>query len=358
MKRNLLLLAACFAICTSARSQFGLIGDIVKGASNSATKKKEKNNKRLGDAPALVPSTNTSLPMVIPPGDPDYVSSTGVSTFNKQHAGEIVFSKSVIPKEISSSEKLAKAFDMSEQIQMRFFMATSLWNYYLYTPGSNEPKKNPKAFYTTLLYIDNDTLHPIFIGDKYLDKEIKNANTFKDAVIAVGEYKIYNNPYLIEKFNGLSYGSHNIRVELWAGDIVDATSPRSLRPICSGKFTLLKKDGQKIHKGKTMADVAVGMSDPELEASALKGINNYATAQRWKETFTELKIIGKEWYVVRNELTGAILSRRIDVYAKGVWPDGHCTGVIFGVAQQYDGTAYSKICYYNGIGPTDKLECD
>ena len=101
-----------------------------------------------------------------------------------------------------------------------------------------------------------------------------------------------------------------------------------------------------------------GMVNPTLEAAMLKIINEYAQSNGWKEKFTKLKITDKDWYINRNQYSGRILSRSINVYAQGNWPDGHCTGVEFSILQQYDGTKYSSNCLYNGIGKTDKIDCN
>jgi hypothetical protein len=361
MTRNLLLLGAFAMSAVYGNAQFGLAGEIFRGTSNAIEKKKEDNNKRRGDAPQLAQmpqAADASLEMTIPSGESGFVKPEITTTFNQEHAGEIVFSKTMIPKGISSAGKLTNTFNLGDAIEMRFFMETNICNYYLYIPGNNTPVKNSKAYYTTLIYIDGDLLHPVFMGDKYMDKDMRNVCTFRNAIFGTGDQKVFNNSFVVDKLNNLSSGTHSIKVELWAGDIEEANSPRSLKPISIGEFTLTKKEGQKLHKGKTMSDVPVGMSDPELEAEALKAINTYARSQGWKEKFTELVIIESEWSTIRNELTGVILGRTIDVYVKGVWPDGHCTGVVFGISQEFNGSGYSKGCGYYGIGTTEKLECD
>jgi len=42
----------------------------------------------------------------------------------------------------------------------------------------------------------------------------------------------------------------------------------------------------------------------------------------------------------------------------GTWPDGSCRYAVFGVWQSYDGSRYSGVMQYNGIGSMYDCECE
>lgn len=106
------------------------------------------------------------------------------------------------------------------------------------------------------------------------------------------------------------------------------------------------------------SDIKANMTDANLEKQGLALVNEKATNEKWNEKYTKVKIVSKDWEVVKNELTGVVLHRKIYMNLYGVWPDGKCKAVGFGFLQDYDGNKFSSTLQYNSIGDMQQVECE
>lgn len=117
----------------------------------------------------------------------------------------------------------------------------------------------------------------------------------------------------------------------------------------------VKKETAQLGK---YSDIKANMKDANLEKQGLALVNEKATNEKWNEKYTKTKIVSKDWEVVKNELTGAVLYRKIFMSLYGVWPDGKCKAVGFGFIQNFDGIKFSSKLQYNSIGDMNQVECE
>jgi hypothetical protein len=106
------------------------------------------------------------------------------------------------------------------------------------------------------------------------------------------------------------------------------------------------------------SDIKANMTDANLEKQGLSLVNEKATNENWNEKYTKAKIVSTDWEVVKNELTGAVLSRKVYMSLYGVWPNGKCKAVGFGFFQDFDGSKFSSNLKYNSIGDMKLVECE
>jgi hypothetical protein len=152
-----------------------------------------------------------------------------------------------------------------------------------------------------------------------------------------------------EQVKELGGGKHIIKVEMWKG------APGGLsgiEPVAEGEFTLFKPVLKKF------SNVPAGMNNSSLEQGAVDAINRYAVQEGWKERYYKAIITSPDWYITRNEWTSIITGRSLEVTLLGKWPDGSCRFAEFSVWQSYDGSKYSGVMQYNGIGSMYDCICE
>ena len=96
----------------------------------------------------------------------------------------------------------------------------------------------------------------------------------------------------------------------------------------------------------------------QFTQQALKLVNEKAMADGWKEKYTKVKIESTDWGIIKNEYTGVIIKRRIDMQIYGVWPDGKCKMVGFGFEEEYSGGDKYGSLRYTGIGDMTQVICE
>ena len=152
-----------------------------------------------------------------------------------------------------------------------------------------------------------------------------------------------------KQVNDLPGGKHIIKIEMWKG-IPGGLSGKE--PVAAGEITLYKPVLKKF------SDIPAGMTNAGLEQDAIDAINRYAAQENWKERYYKAVITSPDWYISRNEWTSIIKGRSLEVTLLGKWPDGSCRFAEFSVWQSYDGSRYSNVMIYNGIGSMYDCECE
>lgn len=355
----------CFAIALSLNgyAQLGGLKNKVKAATTSGptTTKPEavaEKPANVSEKPAGVAAPASQGGISIWPENSGKLSASDAyfMPMHQKYIGKIVFSNQKIAKETATEAMFKNSFTSSDAIYGRVFTQTAVKNYALYRNGdaSRSPKQNDKSEYYIKILIDG--AEPTFLfnrgdnGGKY-----QAWNTWQIFVVARGEEANQNRAFVIEAFNKLSPGKHNIKLQLFGGDKdIDHT----ISPIAEGEFTLDVIAGQTMKIGKNWASFKPEMTNPALEKQVVDAINTYATKQKWNETFSKAKILDKDWHVTRAEFTGLILYRTINAVVYAKWPDGHCTAQEVSVVQQYNNGAFSKLTEYNAIGNQHRIDCD
>jgi len=215
------------------------------------------------------------------------------------------------------------------------------------TPSQTEPTKQayPTGDYYLKFYID-------FSEAGYIPKGVLMGDEIQGTTAALTLYcgDCTGDAEEFEKqVNDLPGGKHVVKVEMWKG------TPGGLsgkEPVASGEFTLYKP------VLKNFSQIPAGMNNAKIEADAIECINRYAEQNGWKERYSKCIITSYDWYITRNEWTSIITGRSLDVVLYGTWPDGSCRYAEFGVWQSYDGSRYSSVMQYNGIGSMYDCVCE
>ena len=272
---------------------------------------------------------------------------------HKNNFDKIVFGKARIDKNAGNAQ-VSNTFQAGESIYGRAFMRTCMMNYKVYgTEMNTQPYKCMEGRFEVNLYVDGQD-KGVFMSNS-LDGELEDKTSFTIIVVGTGDDSQANNEEFIKTLNGLSTGSHTIKLVVWAtqGQFI------SVDPVAIGEFTYVKGAGaSNVGLGRNFSAVNDAMPDnAALKAKFLKKLNEHAKVNAWKETFTEVKITDEDWTTLRNELTSVITGRLINIAAKATWPDGHCTYQTFSMYSDYDGAAYSNAVSLRGIGDQIKIDC-
>lgn len=370
MKKYYLTIAIC-TLLLSVNAQIG--GGLLNKAKNAVSKdkkddKKETPAKSSDSAPAssspeksAPAKTEAAKPKAecIPyfkPGDAKYKKDDGLTNeIHKKYAGKVVFSKTKITKDTQNEATFTNSFGMNDFVYCRVYANASILNTPLYYGDDySSYTTNYNSSYITHISVNGVELKE-YLENSDNRGEYEVLTTWQCFVKTKDPDKDGRNDAFIKYMNDAAPGTYTFRVWVEAGN---GGSAKSCAPVAEGEFTVTKKAGETMSLGQKFADKKAGMVNTTLEAGALKAINDYAKSQGWKETFTKCKILSTDWYIVRNEYTSIIKGRTLDVYVQGKWPDGHCTGVEFSVFQQHDGSKYSSVFSYNGIGNTDTIDCE
>lgn len=97
-----------------------------------------------------------------------------------------------------------------------------------------------------------------------------------------------------------------------------------------------------------------GISNPSLEQQMLAVANNLG----WKEKYTRTIITSSDWYVTKNQLTGAILHRGLSAVCITKDDEGRCYYQEFSFTQDYAGGGFSSKLKFGGYGGKKELTCD
>ena len=99
--------------------------------------------------------------------------------------------------------------------------------------------------------------------------------------------------------------------------------------------------------------------DSKLEAELLKAIQSYGEKNGWKETFTSV-IITSDWWYNKNQYSGRVVGRTIEIAAVATWPNGKCTYQLFDFRQDVTdntGQSFGNLYRY-GTGSQYQVKCD
>jgi hypothetical protein len=293
----------------------------------------------------------SEFPNMVPENDPKYQKNEGItSPYHQDHIGQIVFSKTAIDRGISSDAGLTSTFNYGDDIHTRIFLKSSLQNYYCYPSNSNTPDDTRENRFLFYVFIDGvkgigDLIEVNLNGDEYNPKTSIGFPLYGLSKLNKEE----PNERLAKALNQLKTGSHKIRIELFAYGYSS-----TFKPVASGEFTILKKEGDVLKTGKKFAALRK-KTDPEFEKLALKLINHEQATE--KRIYEQIAIQSKDWDVIRNNNTGVVTARSVTVYAY-YKDEGMCYYDQFFLIQDFDGTAFQKSIYTQEAWRTRRMDID
>ena len=321
--------------------------------------KKDKENKEQA-AIARKKEIIETFPQILDSTSGYYVKSDPFDTpFHKQNVGKIYFSAGKTVATAVTAKSFTDTIIFGQEIDLRFFLATSICNYKVYDKKKDvfymneKPDANNRpdiCEYSVVLIIGKDT---ITITDD--NGQQKSYSGFRYPIYSRTEGNKYNNDFYVDKLNKIPVGTHRFEAQLWAGRINESYANSSYLPIATGEIVLVKKDMKPLKLGSKFSDIKSVRKDPALEASALKALNDHFSSQGWSTKFSAVKI-HQDWTINRS-YSGIILSRTLAVYANGK-KDGKCEAELFYLEQAYDGANYSKVFSYAGVGMGTEIPID
>ncbi len=261
------------------------------------------------------------------------------SSFNKEHAGEIVFSSQPVVVGSENASAMKTDFTANDDIYgMMYFKGTfkEITNGYNYAYTKLLVDGNEKASYNFKLNEEqgaNAWLKSEIIPDP-VQSSTRGAAIFTKAI------------------SELSPRRHSI--------IVRTTDDRG-NTLAEGTFQLDCTTGldrvADVHKNlvnKKMA--AVKLPSPAMRNAALEK-EFMAALKEWKETPLKVVITESDWTIQHHPITGAITSRTINTTVAFKKPDGSCRMFEISFRQQYQGKKYGKAQQY-GVGDSADMPCE
>jgi len=247
-----------------------------------------------------------------------------VSEFHKTHEGQILFCKGSV-KDLPSDPVFVDAFNTKDEITACVYLKPNddliKFKGKLVVDGAEPGYEidNQQYKFAFTLYIISDNYGTEGSGfSNYMNFDMKD-------------------------------GKHKITIELWNA---------KKETIAKGEFTL-EKGGASEQPTEKFSSIKAGMVNAALEQQAVKAINAKATSENWTEKYTKAKIVSTSWEIEKNEITGAIICRKIYMKLLGVWPDGKCQAVDMGFRQDYTGGGkYSSTLIYHSIGDMKPVICE
>lgn len=282
-------------------------------------------------------------------------SADGAITGPRHQAniGKIVFAKERLTRDNMETIPLSNRFSDVDAIYGRAYLGKAFGEH---KNTHGQWKGRPATGYHFRLFIDGQL-------QRWLIENIGDAGP---EMAASSTLQVFINPKKGDVDNGTTWkeiveklppGSHQVRVELFFGTEWDEKTPMGkLNSPAVGEFTLVRSAGG-VAVGEKFSEIKATQSQPDLEKSALATINTYASDQGWKEKFDKVKVVGN-WEMVRHQVSGILLGRRIDVAAAAKWPDGKCTYQIFSVTQEHDGKTFMPQTAFGGVGKQTRIDCE
>jgi|GEM_PF-5084675 len=297
------------------------------------------------------------------PGDQYYQASDPLSGFQQKHVGQILFANAKTDKATMTDATFKNSFTSGEHIEARIFLETSICNYLTYTRTATKGSNNMNDFkcsMSTYLIINGDRSTKIKLDtDAKFEGEDRSLTCYRETVYATDANKKYNRERIVDALNKLPIGTYSIEMEVWAGDSTTSYYSTSLKPVCTGSFTYVKKTAANLSYGQKFTDIKAFKKDPVFEKKALDYLISYGTANGFHHKYLAT-MITSDWTVHYEAYSNRILNRTIHVYAKAKHQDGKCYMYEYELSQAYNNGKYVPELNYEGLllGSERMIDCD
>jgi|694.fasta_scaffold21791_8 hypothetical protein len=109
--------------------------------------------------------------------------------------------------------------------------------------------------------------------------------------------------------------------------------------------------------GKEFQELKAGMVNQQLEAVLLNATRQEATAKKWNQQYTAVKIISGNWTEVK-DASGKVIGRTLEAMVYGTGVAGNCNYQSFTFYQNFDGkTGDDKSTKISKIGQQHRCAC-
>ncbi|MBE0644895.1 MAG: hypothetical protein IH600_12495 [Bacteroidetes bacterium] len=261
------------------------------------------------------------------------------SGFNKEHAGEIVFSSQPVVVGSENASALKTTFTANDDIYgMMYFKGT----FKEITGGS--------SYAWTKLFVDGNEKASY---DFKLDGDKAERTWLASEIIPDPSLSQTRGAMIFTKaISELSPRRHTIRVQTLDNSMI-VLAEGEFQLDCTGGLDRVAEVNKKLGD-KKMA--AVKLPQPAMRNAALEK-EFMAALKEWKETPLKVVITEADWTIQHHPVTGAITSRTINTTVAVKKPDGGCRMFEISFRQQYQGKKYGKAEQY-GVGDSADMPCE
>jgi len=299
--------------------------------------------------------TESSFPHLIDSTSSSYVKGNPFANqFHKDNVGKIFFSTTVT----TNPEKLtAKSFTdtilYGQEIDVRYFLPTSICNYLVYDSANVTLEENRECNYVVTVTINGERIERQF-RLKEIDKKLATISNPLYSYVNKNDTEFYR-----EYLNKLPVGTSKVKVELWGGIQHTRYGNRTMKPICTGEFTMIRKTNKPLAYLKKFSEYQPKKKDAVIEVAAMKAMTLAMKEEGKTENYTKAVIMKEDWTISRDEYTGAILSRQLPVVGFFKKEDGTCHTQQFIIFQTYVGGGnYSTSVSAQYPGGVIDIDCD
>ena len=227
------------------------------------------------------------------------------------------------------------------------------------SPTTSREVINTHAQYRVKFYLDGALAYNGAIQADQLSDEMKSWTTFKGA-LQPAEDKSYLGMDLFKQFmtdnqDKLTTGDHKFKMEI--APMLEYPEQKEGNVLASGEMTLAVKANSIDPNNTSMCLPKAGMTDPKLEADILKAFKAKAAKDGWSEQPKMARIVDSKWTIIRNEITGFPIQRKISAIIVSTSKAGKCIYQDFGFLQDYDGSQYQNEVYLLGVGDQREINC-
>lgn len=263
--------------------------------------------------------------------------------------GKFYFLNADISRADFKESDAISTWNLGDPIYFRWFMpSTPLEMHQSLNNAVVGQEANQDAVMTHIIYVDGKKIYQgIYDGFRQWP------DLYSDALTMRGQYEDGKGIYdkiMRAMLDGVSVGSHKLKIEAYMdGHKADMAS----EPFASGEITL-NVTAAGINKIKNNEEVCfpkAGMQDGNVIAKVRALMKDELEGK----TPYSIHIISNEWAVDRNEYSGVILSRGVDVQV--LYKDSECEKVEVWVEQKYNGNGSYAELKIDGISASEKIPC-
>lgn len=247
--------------------------------------------------------------------------------FHKKNIGKIVFSVSTITKE-NPAASLSNDFISTDKIYARAFFPRGFHNINMYDSRGDSAR-----------YLENRTIQPYVLvyvdgvlqTDKLESKDIEGKygknNTWQLWLHPASSDGLTDVRW-VKMVDAMNIGQHKIKLEYYiiydgqieVNRVTQTNKYRAL--LASGEFILNKKSNELVKIGKKWSDIQTGMKNTVLEAQTLAIAKKNTNIDNMVSS--AIKILDKDWRIVKNPVSGAVEYRYMRVQLKASNSKGYC----------------------------------
>lgn len=359
-KLNTVVLILLF-ILVSTKSNYaqlgGLKNKVKEKVKTQDSKKEEPQNKSSNptQSESSSPTQNTSPKATNEKVDQEEKTQGITSASHGKHMGKIVFSNEEISFEKEVESNFINSFTLGDAVYFRVYMNNSIVNTLKKAmPDVSRFDIEDNSSLKVSFFLDGKEVYNTAFNGYDLGLESRKTwTTFRGALKKQDNSTNALGVILFKKFiinGGLTSGAHKLKIVLYPsykyGEFV-------AEPIASGELSMNVPANFINPDDENMCMPKAKLKNANLETQMIEAFKE----KGWKETPKVIRIISKDWIIVKHEYTGVPLKRYMTA-AIGSTNEGKCKYQEFDFVQDYNGSSYQKTIYLSGVGKHAEIHCN